>query len=140
VQNAYMILTLPDVKNQVVLIPACRKKCDDQDNMKTYFVYILLCSDNSFYTGVTNNLTRRLHEHQTGINSSCYTYTRRPVKLMRALQFNNPNDAISAEKQIKGWSRKKKEALINGDWCMIHEFSICSNESSHKNYVRPSFD
>ncbi|WP_306468576.1 GIY-YIG nuclease family protein [Aestuariibaculum lutulentum] len=50
--------------------------------MKTYFVYILKCSDNSFYTGITNSMERRLHEHQVGKDIEVYTYTRRPVTLV----------------------------------------------------------
>ncbi|MDZ7740550.1 MAG: GIY-YIG nuclease family protein [Bacteroidota bacterium] len=51
--------------------------------MKTnYYVYILQCSDNSFYTGITNNLERRLKQHQAGINPDCYTFTRRPLHLV----------------------------------------------------------
>ena len=84
--------------------------------MKKYFVYILKCSDNSFYTGITNNIEKRINEHQSGINSKCYTHSRRPVKLVFYEEFQNPNEAISKEKQIKGWSRKKKQALINNDF------------------------
>lgn len=84
--------------------------------MKQYFVYILLCSDNSYYTGITNDLERRLHEHQTGENIKCYTYKLRPLKLVFYERFNDVNQAIAFEKQVKGWRRQKKEALINGDW------------------------
>ena len=81
-----------------------------------YYVYILQCNDNSYYTGVTNNLERRLWEHETGYNNKCYTYTRRPVTLKYHEHFNNINNAIAWEKQVKGWSRKKKEALFKKDW------------------------
>lgn len=81
-----------------------------------YYVYIVKCSDDSYYTGVTNDLERRLHEHNTGFNESCYTYKRRPVELMYHEMFNDVNRAIAWEKQLKGWSRKKKEALFKEDW------------------------
>lgn len=84
--------------------------------MKSYYVYILQCSDGSYYTGVTNNAERRLYEHQEGIIDGCYTHDKRPVKLMFIQEFTDIVEAISREKQIKGWSRKKKEALIAGDF------------------------
>ena len=81
-----------------------------------YFVYILHCSDNSYYTGMTNDYERRLEEHHSGLNPSCYTYTRRPLTLLYCEEYQSVYDAINREKQIKGWSKKKKEALIRGDF------------------------
>ena len=83
--------------------------------MKKSYVYILLCSDNSYYTGVTNDIARRLEEHNNS-NSISYTSIRRPLKLEYCQEFNDIKQAIALEKQIKGWSRKKKQALINDDW------------------------
>ena len=77
-------------------------------------VYILECSDSSYYTGVTNDLDRRLWEHETGYDPSAYTFFRRQVKLVYSDWISDPSQAIALEKQIKGWSRAKKEALING--------------------------
>ena len=94
--------------------------------MKFYHVYILECSDKSYYTGVTNDLDRRLLEHQEGLDVKCYTYKRRPVKLKFFDEFLDINDAIAAEKQIKGWSRKKKEALIKGDFDELVKLSNCN--------------
>jgi len=91
--------------------------------MKTYFVYILKCSDNSYYTGFTNNLERRFGEHQSGKNKDCYTYYKRPLELMWFETFNDVLNAIAIEKQIKGWSRIKKEALITQDWDKLVIFS-----------------
>jgi putative endonuclease len=91
--------------------------------MKQYFVYILLCSDNSFYTGITNNLERRLNEHQTGMHAKAYTFKRRPVTMVFQETFNDVNQAIAFEKQVKGWRRAKKEAIINGDWHLLPELS-----------------
>ncbi len=84
--------------------------------MNQLCVYILECSDNSYYTGVTNNLERRLLEHQSGKSENAYTFSKRPVKLRWHSEDMDPNQAIELEKQIKGWRRSKKEALINGNW------------------------
>lgn len=96
--------------------------------MKTYYVYILKCSDKSYYTGITNNIDRRLIEHNNGLDRRAYTFFRRPVELVYFELFQNPNDAIMWEKRIKGWSRKKKEALINGD---LEELKRLSNMKNH---------
>ena len=85
-------------------------------NGHNYYVYIVQCSDGSYYTGVTNDLERRLWEHETGYNESCYSFKRRPVELKYSEHFHDINNAIAWEKQLKGWSRKKKEALFRGDW------------------------
>ena len=85
-----------------------------RDSVEHYFVYILLCSDRRYYTGITNNLARRMLEHEEGIDPTCYTFKRRPVELVYNHSFREVTDAIRAEKQIKGWSRRKKEALIRG--------------------------
>jgi len=81
-----------------------------------YYVYILECSDKSYYTGVTNNLERRMWEHETGFDPRCYTFKRRPLILRYSIHNTDIMQAIAWEKQIKGWSRKKKEALFNEDW------------------------
>ena len=73
--------------------------------MKMMYVYILECSDHSLYTGVTNDIDRRVEEHQYGENKEAYTYSRRPVKLVYSEFFIDPTDAINFEKQIKGWTR-----------------------------------
>ena len=84
--------------------------------MKQYFVYILLCSDNSYYTGITNNLQKRFYEHKEGTDPKAYTFKRRPLKLVFYETFNDVNQAIAFEKQVKGWRRAKKEAIINDNW------------------------
>ena len=86
-----------------------------------YYVYILHCADGSYYTGSTFDLSIRLSQHQEGINPTAYTHSRRPVKLVWAEETNNKRDALQFEYQIKGWSRKKKEALIRGDIEGIHK-------------------
>ncbi len=85
----------------------------------TYFVYMVLCDDGSYYVGVSNDADRRAAEHNEGIDPHCYTFTRRPVRLVYTHRFNDVDDAIRAGKQIKGWSRKKKAALVRGDWNAI---------------------
>jgi putative endonuclease len=84
--------------------------------MKTYYVYILECSDKTNYTGVTNDIERRLLEHISGLNPESYTSKRRPVKLVWYTETNDINFALEKEKQIKKWSKAKKTALINEDW------------------------
>ncbi len=81
-----------------------------------YYVYIVQCSDSSYYTGVTNSIERRIAEHNEGIDPDCYTFKRRPVVLKYSEHFFHIKNAIAWEKQVKGWSRKKKEALFKGDF------------------------
>lgn len=103
--------------------------------MKEYFVYIILCSDGSYYTGITNDYQKRFAEHAMGIDPSCYTYRRRPLKLVYVESYADVRCAIAAEKKIKGWGRKKKEAFIYGDIAMLAMLSACRNDS-HCKYFR----
>ncbi|WP_340201070.1 GIY-YIG nuclease family protein [Ascidiimonas sp. W6] len=80
--------------------------------MQLSYLYILKCSDNTFYTGVTSNLTVRLEQHEEGIHRDSYTFKRRPVELVFYAEFTDINLAIAKEKQIKKWSKAKKLALI----------------------------
>ena len=80
-----------------------------------FWIYILQCSDGSFYTGHTDDLERRVGEHVVGV-AGCYTFSRRPVVLVYAQDCRSRIEALTAERQIKGWSRAKKQALIAGDW------------------------
>ncbi len=77
-----------------------------------FIVYILLCSDNSYYTGLTNDLEKWIWQHETGYFPDCYTFRRRPIKLSWFTVVESSEEASKMEKQIKGWSRNKKEALI----------------------------
>jgi putative endonuclease len=86
------------------------------NGMNTYSVYMLLCWDGSYYVGVTSNLEARLAEHQSGTDLECFTRIRRPVLLVYSETFAAPDEAIAAEKRLKGWSRAKKRALIAGRW------------------------
>ncbi|PKP07904.1 MAG: hypothetical protein CVU09_18080 [Bacteroidetes bacterium HGW-Bacteroidetes-4] len=82
--------------------------------MKVYYVYILECSDGSYYTGITSNLSNRYIQHQTGFYKSCYTYNKRPLEMVFFADFTEVEMAIAFEKQVKKWSRAKKKALIEG--------------------------
>lgn len=77
---------------------------------------MVLCDDGSYYVGVTNNVDRRVAQHNLGEDKNSYTFSRRPVHLVYASEFHHANDAINAEKQIKRWSRAKKAALAKGDF------------------------
>ena len=81
--------------------------------LQTFYVYILLCSDRSYYTGHTDDLETRLGEHASGKYDG-YTKSRRPLQLEWSLDFATRIEALGAEQQIKGWTRKKKEALMKG--------------------------
>ena len=74
---------------------------------------MLRCSDGTYYTGVTSNLEKRIQEHQEGKHRRSYTFCRRPVVLVFYAEFTDISLAIEKEKQVKKWSRVKKEALIN---------------------------
>ena len=67
--------------------------------MKVMYVYILKCSDGTYYTGVTNNLENRYEQHMQGINTYCYTYSRRPLELVFYEIYNSPKTAIAFEKR-----------------------------------------
>ena len=81
--------------------------------MSRGYMYILKCFDETYYTGSTINLERRIREHEKGIGAN-YTAKRLPVELVYYEVFQRISSAYYREKQIQGWSRKKKEALING--------------------------
>ncbi len=86
--------------------------------MKTAWVYILKCNDGSYYTGHTTNLEKRIAEHQAGEGSD-WTKRRLPVKLVFSQEMPDKDQAFLAERQIKKWSRAKKEALITENWDML---------------------
>lgn len=87
-----------------------------------YVVYILECSDGSYYTGSTADIDKRLWEHEQGVMPSSYTYSRCPVKLLwTSEETNRYSEALKWEHQIKGWSRSKKQALVRNDFDAIHE-------------------
>lgn len=93
------------------------------------WVYILECSDQTLYTGITNDLDRRFTEHQTGINPGAYTAKRRPVSILFAEEFSDYKLAYDWEKKLKGWSAQKKRALIEENWDKLKELAECRNKT-----------
>jgi putative endonuclease len=92
------------------------------------YLYILLCSNGSYYTGSTINLDERLKQHQNGVGAN-FTRKHLPLTLVYIEEFPRIDDAFYREKQIQGWSRTKKTALINGDQNEVHKQSECRNET-----------
>ncbi|AYQ29997.1 methylmalonyl Co-A mutase-associated GTPase MeaB [Polaromonas sp. SP1] len=93
--------------------------------MKPFFVYLLKCSDGSYYGGQTDDMAVRMHQHHAG--EIGYTSTRKPVELVWQGEFETREGAIAFEQQIKGWSRAKKEALIRGDWKAVQRHAWGTN-------------
>jgi predicted GIY-YIG superfamily endonuclease len=97
-----------------------------------YYIYIIECNDHSFYTGLTNNLLRRFEDHCKGEYETCYTFKRRPLLLTYYETIPFLKDAIDRERQVKGWSRAKKIALIKQDYHKLQLLSQCNNLSHCK--------
>ncbi|EJL71811.1 GIY-YIG nuclease family protein [Chryseobacterium populi] len=93
-----------------------------KDKVKGW-MYIVLCSDGSYYTGSTNDLERRILQHQKGEGSN-HTKKRLPVKLIYFEEYERIDLAFYREKQVQGWNRKKKEALINGNPELLPQLAI----------------
>ena len=89
-----------------------------------FFVYILKCSDGSYYAGHTDNLELRIAAHDNGSFSGGYTAERLPVSVVYVQDFQTRDEAFAAERQIKGWSRRKKEALIEKDWDKLQMYAM----------------
>jgi predicted GIY-YIG superfamily endonuclease len=87
-----------------------------------FYAYLLRCSDGSYYAGHTDDLENRMSEHASGACGD-HSAKRRPVELVWSEDFPSREDAFGVERQIKGWSRAKKEALIAGDWELISRLS-----------------
>ncbi len=100
--------------------------------MKGY-MYILECSDGSYYTGSTTNLELRLAQHQAG-KGATHTKERLPVKLVYFEEYDRIDKAFYREKQVQRWNRKKKEALINGRTEELKKAAECMNETHWMNY------
>lgn len=96
------------------------------------YMYILRCSNGSYYIGSTKDLTLRLQQHQMGEGAN-YTRKHLPVKLVYYEEFQRIDDAFYREKQVQGWSRRKKEALINSDFEKLSILAECKNESHSEN-------
>jgi putative endonuclease len=104
--------------------PTCREATEicGLRNMSGY-MYILLCSDGSYYTGSTNDLNLRILQHQQGEGAN-HTRKRLPVKLVYYEEYSRVDEAFYREKQIQKWSQKKKEALINGENSKLPEIAL----------------
>jgi len=100
----------------------------------SFWVYILQCADRSYYTGHTDNLEQRIAKHQSG-ELEGYTSNRLPVELRFVEEFSTREEALACEQQIKGWSRKKREALMRRDWV---EVSRLAHHHPTIHAVRPS--
>ncbi|MBI4684463.1 MAG: GIY-YIG nuclease family protein [Nitrospirae bacterium] len=85
-------------------------------------VYILRCSDGSFYVGLTNDLKQRIRDHQSG-DGAQYTRARLPVSLKYSEGFKSKKEAENREHQLKRWSKAKKEALIKSDMAKLRQLS-----------------
>ena len=101
-----------------------------------YYIYMFRCSDGSYHVGHTNDLEHRLAAHERGAIEG-YTPSRRPVELVFSDQFSTRQEAFHRERQIKGWFRARKEALIKGDWDGLVELS---NRSSGQAILRQAQD
>lgn len=99
-------------------------------------MYILLCSDGSYYTGSATDIDKRLREHQAGLAAN-HTSKKLPVKLVYFEEFQRIDEAFYREKQVQGWSRKKKEALINGEYDKLPELS---KSNTKKRFRSDPFD
>jgi putative endonuclease len=84
-----------------------------KDLKNLWFVYILRCKDGSLYTGITNNLTERIDEHNSGKGAK-YTRARKPVKLVYQEKYSDESTARKREMELKGWSREEKQRLVAG--------------------------
>ncbi|MCI4589303.1 GIY-YIG nuclease family protein [Sphingobium sp. BYY-5] len=92
-----------------------------------FWTYMLHCADRSFYVGHTDNLEQRIGQHDQG-GIPGYTQTRLPIKLVWSQSFDMRMEALEAERQIKGWSRAKKLALIREDWTLISSLARSHKE------------
>ena len=100
------------------------------------YMYILRCANNTYYTGSTTDIDRRLKQHKAG-EGAIYTKKYLPVELVYHEEFQQIDQAFRREKQVQNWSRKKKEALINGSFKKLHDAAICKNDSHSKNSRKP---
>lgn len=88
-----------------------------------FWVYILRCANGQYYVGSTDNLALRLREHKTGTDGALFSKAHRPVTLVYTQEFATREEAYAREKQIKGWSHAKKDALISGDYNRLSQLS-----------------
>ena len=111
------------------------RKVKKKNNMPNGYVYILECADGTFYTGSTIKLEDRIQQHQNGHGAN-HTKKRLPVKLIYFEQFTRIDEAFKREKQLQGWSRRKKIALIERNFKDLSKHSECMNASNYKDWLR----
>ena len=99
---------------------------------EAYYVYIIRCADGTYYTGLTDDLIKRFEEHLNGVYENCYTIIRRPLELKYYETIPFLKDAVEREKQLKGWSKAKKEALMQANFHKLQLLAQCQNLSHHK--------
>ena len=107
--------------------------------MSKGYMYILKCSDGSYYTGSTKDLKRRIRQHQNGEGAN-HTKKHLPIELVYYEEFSRIDEAFYREKQIQGWGREKKEALISANSQKLPKLAECRNETNYKNLVKGGFD
>jgi putative endonuclease len=83
------------------------------------YVYILRCNDGSYYVGSTTNLEERVRQHNDDVLGAAYTRRRRPVRLIWHAEFSSIAEAYAVEKQVQGWSRRKREAFMRGEFELL---------------------
>ena len=103
--------------------------------MLRFYVYILRCADGSYYVGHTDDLEKRMSEYDGGAVEG-YVSRRLPVRLVHSSDFETRLEALTAERQLKGWSRAKKEAFIAGDWTRLRRLAR-GRTDRHKGRRRP---
>ena len=123
-RNHYVRMTLLSGQQQNLMLRSVRfGRVSKHGRNMTAFVYILRCRGGSYYVGSTRaDLERRVAEHNAGAHGG-YTARRRPVELVFHQEFDRVTDAVAAERQIKGWSRAKKEALMCGDFPLLRRLA-----------------
>lgn len=105
----------------------------------SFWVYILRCSDGSYYTGHTDALENRIAEHQSGAVPSCHTHSRRPLKLAFSHEFSSREEALDAERRIKAWRREKKEGLLSGRFDLLSALArTARRRNSSEEAVHPA--
>jgi putative endonuclease len=104
--------------------------------MRGGWMYILECCDGSYYTGSTIDLQRRLIQHQSGVGAN-HTKKRLPIKLVFSEEYQRIDTAFYREKQVQGWSRKKKEALIRGEYAKLPELAMAYRDVAFENLSQP---
>jgi putative endonuclease len=109
--------------------------------MQSASIYILRCADGSYYTGLTRrSVGERINEHAQGLIKGCYTHSRLPVELVFNGWYERVDEAVVAERRVKGWSRAKKEAMMRGDFAALSVLSKRKSKSEKPRSAPSSFE